>query len=99
MTKSIELSEADGNSEQATAGSANGGTTDSAMTGMQAQLGFGFPNQNGFNNGMAWNGMAMSGMPNMMANSSWNGMNSMGKSSSHLVAWINLLTYSQTSIT
>ena len=45
-----------------------------AMNGMQGQMGFGFPNQGGFNNGMAW-----SGMPNMMANGNWNGMNPMGK--------------------
>ena len=44
-----------------------------AMNGMQGQMGFGFPNQGGFNNGMVW-----SGMPNMMANGGWNGMNPMG---------------------
>ncbi|KAF1937405.1 hypothetical protein EJ02DRAFT_385705 [Clathrospora elynae] len=43
------------------------------MNGMQGQMGFGFPNQSGFNN----NGLAWNGMPNMMASGSWNGMNPM----------------------
>ncbi len=52
------------------------------MNGMNGQMGFGFPNQAGFNNGMSWIGMnQMNGMPNMMANGGWNGMNPMGKSS------------------
>ncbi|KAI4605480.1 hypothetical protein J4E80_010541 [Alternaria sp. BMP 0032] len=42
------------------------------MSGVQSQMGFGFPNQGGFSNGMAWNGM-----PNIMANGGWNGMNPM----------------------
>jgi len=51
------------------------------MSGMQGQIGFGFPNQGGFNNGMPWNGMGqMNGMPNMMANGNWNNMNPMGMS-------------------
>lgn len=45
------------------------------MSGVQSQMGFGFPNQGGFSNGMAWNGM-----PNIMANGGWNGMNPMGMS-------------------
>ncbi|EUC47981.1 hypothetical protein COCMIDRAFT_34543 [Bipolaris oryzae ATCC 44560] len=46
--------------------------TNSMMNNMQGQMGFGFPAQGGFNNGMGWNGM-----PNMMANGNWNGMNPM----------------------
>jgi hypothetical protein len=39
------------------------------MNGMPGQMGYGFPNQAGFNNGM---GFGMNN--NMMANGSWNGM-------------------------
>ncbi|CAO2651487.1 Nn.00g040570.m01.CDS01 [Neocucurbitaria sp. VM-36] len=51
----------------------------STMNGMQDQMGFGFPNQGGFSNGMGWNGMTqMNGMStNMMANGNWNGMSPM----------------------
>jgi hypothetical protein len=50
------------------------------MNGMSGQMGFGFPNQAGFNNGMGYGTNNMNGMPNMMGNGNWNGMNSMGKS-------------------
>jgi hypothetical protein len=63
-----------------------------AMNGMQGQMGFGFPNQGGFNNGMAWNGM-----PNMMANSGWNGMNPMGMSLRQPHLFCKRLTSIQTS--
>jgi hypothetical protein len=41
------------------------------MNSMSGQMGFGFPNQAGFNNGMGF-------MPNMMNGGNWNAMNSMG---------------------
>jgi hypothetical protein len=43
------------------------------MNGMQNQMAYGFPNQNGFVNNMAWN--PMGGMPNMMGNGNFAGMN------------------------
>ncbi|RMZ67926.1 hypothetical protein GMOD_00004005 [Pyrenophora seminiperda CCB06] len=42
------------------------------MNGLSGPMGFGFPNQGGFANGMSWNGMS-----NMMPNGGWNGMNPM----------------------
>ncbi|RYN65086.1 hypothetical protein AA0118_g3440 [Alternaria tenuissima] len=73
-SKSTEQAAVDGaTDEQKNANGANGMMGNNpAMNGMQGQMGFGFPNQGGFNNGMAW-----SGMPNMMANGGWNGMNPM----------------------
>ncbi|CAG5178485.1 uncharacterized protein ALTATR162_LOCUS8724 [Alternaria atra] len=73
-TKSTEPAAADGVSdEQKNTNGADGMMGNNpALNGMQGQMGFGFPNQGGFNNGMAWNGM-----PNMMANGGWNGMNPM----------------------
>lgn len=61
-------------------GSAGGmmGNNPMISNGMSGQMGYGVPNQAGFNNGMGWNGM--SGMPNMMGNGGWNNMNPMGKS-------------------
>ena len=77
MAKNTEPSAADGaTEEQKIANGANGTMgNNAAMNGMQSQMGFGFPNQGGFNTGMTWNGM-----PNMMANGAWNGMNPMGTS-------------------
>jgi hypothetical protein len=65
--------------EQSNANGPNGGMMGNnpmMMNGMGGQMPYGFPNQPGFNNGM----YGMNGMPNMMANGSWNGMNSMGRS-------------------
>ena len=46
------------------------------MSGLPGPMGFGFPNQGGFANGMGWNGMS-----NMMPNGGWNSMNPMGMAS------------------
>jgi hypothetical protein len=76
VTKSIEPSGAEGTiDEQNKTNGVNGNTmgNNPMMNGVPGQMGFGFPNQTGFNNGMGWNGM-----PNMMANGGWNGMNPMG---------------------
>jgi hypothetical protein len=79
VTKSAEPSAADAQAdEQNVPTGPNGGLLDNnsmMMNGMSGQMGFGFPNQAGFNNGM---GYGMNGMSNMMGNGSWNGMNSMG---------------------
>lgn len=77
MTKSIEPSGTDGPIDENNANGANGGMmgNNPMHNGMQGQMGFGFPNQGGFNNGMGWNGM-----PNLMANGSWSAMNPMSKS-------------------
>jgi hypothetical protein len=73
----MEPAAADGSTEEQnnshSASSMAGNNT--MMNNMQGQMGFGFPAQGGFNNGMGWNGM-----PNMMANGNWNGMNPMGMS-------------------
>jgi hypothetical protein len=82
VTKSIEPSAADvATDEQNYTNGANGGTVGNnpMMNSMQGQMGFGFPNQGSFTNGMGWNGM-----PNMMANGNWNGMNPMGMLSTRL---------------
>lgn len=79
MTKSIEPSTADASTDgQNNATGSNGGMMGNnpmMMNGM-GQMPYGFQNQAGFNNGM----YGMNGMPNMMANGNWNGMNSMGRS-------------------
>lgn len=83
MTKSIEPSATDGPTDENSANGANGGVmgNNPMLNGMQGQMGFGYPNQGGFNNGMGWNGMnQMNGMPNLMANGTWSGMNPMGRS-------------------
>ncbi|RAR03017.1 homoserine O-acetyltransferase [Stemphylium lycopersici] len=73
VSKSTEPAAAEGTTEeQNNANGANGiAGNSSMMNNMQGQMGFGFQNQGGFN-GMGWNGM-----PNMMANGNWNGMNPM----------------------
>lgn len=75
IAKSVDSGAANGEASE----NPDGGAMDNPqmMNGMQSQMGFGFPNQGNFNNGMGWNGM--NGMPNMMGNGGWNGMNSMGK--------------------
>jgi hypothetical protein len=81
MTKSVEPSAADAPTDEqnTTSGSNDGmvGNNPMMMNGMSGQMGYGFPNQPGFNNGM---GFGMNGMSNMMGNGNWNGMNSMGMS-------------------
>ncbi|KAF1847538.1 uncharacterized protein K460DRAFT_392874 [Cucurbitaria berberidis CBS 394.84] len=80
VAKSIEPSATGGSIDEHTANGANGGMMGSnpMANGVQGQMGFGFPNQAGFNNGMGWNGMnQMNGMPNMMANGNWNDFNNM----------------------
>lgn len=65
--------------EQNNASGLNGGMMGNnpmMMNGMAGQMPYGFPNQPGFNNGM----YGMNGMSNMMGNSNWNGMASMGTS-------------------
>jgi hypothetical protein len=77
VTKSVEPSGAEGaTDEKNNTNGANGSTMggNPMMNGMPGQVGYGFPNQAGFNNGMGWNGM-----PNMMANGAY-GMNPMGMS-------------------
>jgi hypothetical protein len=61
------------------------GNNSMMANGMPGQMGYGFPNQAGFNNGMGYN---MNGMSNMMGNGNWNGMNPMGMShySSHQIS-------------
>jgi hypothetical protein len=77
VTKTTEPPAADGATDEQK--NPNGATgvvgNNPAMNGLQGQMGFGFPNQGGFNTGMAWNGM-----PNIMANGGWNGMSPMGMS-------------------
>jgi hypothetical protein len=78
VTQSVEPSGAeDATDRKNNTNGADGSTVgNNPMTnGMPGQMGFGFPNQAGFSNGMGWNGM-----PNMMANGGWNGMNPMGMS-------------------
>lgn len=74
VTKSMEPSGTNDPSEVQNSVNGSSGTVmnNSMMNGMQGQMGFGFPNQGGFNNGVGWNGM-----PNMMANGNWNGMTSL----------------------
>jgi hypothetical protein len=77
-TKTVEPSAKDASAdEQNDANAPNGAMMGNPMmmNGMSGQMGYGFPNQAGFNNGMGF------GMNNMMANGNWNGMNSMGMSS------------------
>jgi hypothetical protein len=77
VTKSAEPPTADApTDEQNSANGPNGGMMGNnpmMMNGM-AGMPYGFPNQPGFNSGM------YGGMPNMMGNGGWNGMNSMGTS-------------------
>lgn len=71
VTQSIESATTDGPADEQsnTNGSNSGSANNNAMmNGVQGQMGFGFSNQGGFNNGMGWNGM-----PNMMSNGNWNG--------------------------
>jgi hypothetical protein len=78
VTQSLEPSGTeDATDDKNDANGANGSTmaTNPVMNGMPGQMGFGFPNQAAFNNGMGWNGM-----PNMMTNGAWNGINPMGMS-------------------
>jgi len=80
MTTSVEPSTTGApTDEQHNANAPNGGMMGNnpmMMNGMPGQMPYGFPNQPGFNNGM----YGMNGMPNMMGNGNWNGMNSMGMS-------------------
>lgn len=70
--KSIEPSASDA----ATGGPANTGESNAAMVANNPMMMSGQMLYGGFNNGM---GFPMNGMSNMMGNSNWNGMNSMGK--------------------
>lgn len=82
VPQSIEPAAADGpNEEQSGAIGPSDGSTNNhvMMTGMQGQMGFGYPNQGGFNSGMGWNGM-----PNMMANGNWNDFNNMNGMSNNM---------------
>ncbi|KAF2027991.1 hypothetical protein EK21DRAFT_102190 [Setomelanomma holmii] len=78
VTKSAEPSTTDAPADEqnAQAGPNGGmmGNNPMMMNGMPGQMGYGFPNQANFNNGM---GFGMNGMSNMMGNGGWNGMNSM----------------------
>lgn len=65
--------QAEGQNNESDANSNMMGSNPMMMNNMSGQMGFGFPNQAGFN-GM---GFGMNGMPNMM-NGNWNGMNQMG---------------------
>jgi hypothetical protein len=83
VTKSAEPPVTDASTdEQNNANGSNGGMMGNnpmMMNGMSGQMPYGFSNQAGFNNGM----YGMNGMPNMMGNGNWNGMNSMGTSLLH----------------
>ena len=95
VTKSIEPSGAEGTTdEQNKTNGVNRSTIDNnpMMNGVPGQMGFGFPNQTGFNNGMGWNGMS-----NMMPNGGWNGMNPMGMSPYSTLQESNRLTSAQIS--
>ncbi|KAH9868029.1 hypothetical protein IAQ61_007336 [Plenodomus lingam] len=83
MTQGDERPAANGpNEEQSVVDGPSDGSTNNLnmMHGMQNQMGYGYPNQGGFNNSMGWNGM-----PNMMANGNWNDFNNMnGMPSNHM---------------
>jgi hypothetical protein len=81
VDKSVEPSATDAlaSEQNATNGPNVGMVNNNPMVanGMSGQMGYGFPNQAGFNNGLGYN---MNGMSNMMGNGNWNGMNPMGMS-------------------
>jgi hypothetical protein len=89
VDKSVESSATDApaSEQNATNGPNAGMVNNNPMmaNGMPGQMGYGFPNQAGFNNGMGYN---MNGMSNMMGNGNWNGMNPMGMS--HYTSYQNL---------
>lgn len=93
MTKSVEPSAADVPAEEQNNSNArNGGmmgNNPTMMNGMSGQMPY------GFNNGM----YGMNGMPNMMGNGNWSGMNAMGTSAAHNMTHAHLANDRQTSTT